>query len=277
MLPYILKIDWYDASKHSSILFLVNPLIYKWNSWTATNHSFSRKACHHFLPLQKPTDFLKGPYDHVGSSQGLSMPRGALGPQNFSPRSSVFRRKTTDFLQNAATTTSPLKVWLKRHLWRSFLIFPMKLAWKFSGIIIWLRSNPGMVPLKNQQHPWRLLGNGLAPPRISQAFPTDWSSKLKPVCCLHFSPNRTASGNFLRPFTHFSRAHSPHRCTSTDCSAKCRLTSCLEEELQAFSWFLKGKHGSSLRWCTCRLNIYSNYIQNIYLCLHGCRLCTGQV
>lgn len=63
------------------------------------------------------------------------------------------------------------------------------------------------------RHPWRLLGNGLAPSRISQVFSTDWISKLKPVYCLHFSPNRTLDmkemprptclRNFHSPFSHF--------------------------------------------------------------------------
>lgn len=179
------------------------------------NFSFSRKTGPPFWPLQKPTDFSKAPYDHVGSSQGLLMPPGALEPRN------------------------------SRNNW----------------LLIWLCSSPGM-PRKSDtpgaflEMAWhrpgfhrysQLIESRSSNPSIAYIFhqtgPLIWKKCLDPP----------ASETSIVHSVTSLQTHSPYRCTSTDCSAKCRLTSCSEEELLAFSWLLKGKHGSSLRGFTYRL------------------------
>lgn len=121
---------------------------------------------------------------------------------------------------------------------------------------------------KIRQHPWRLLGNGLAPPRISQVFPTEL--KKKTVCCLHFSPNRTLDMKKLPGPTCLRNFHSPFSHFFTDPLTTQMHLYWLLRKMQADILFgrgiaclqliFEGKYGSSLRLLTSRLKYISIYI-----------------
>lgn len=112
---------------------------------------------------------------------------------------------------------------------------------------------------KIRQHPWRLLGNGLAPPRISQVFPTEL--KNPSVAYIFHQTGPLIRKNCLDP-------PSPHFFTDPLTTQmhlywllrKMQADILFGRGIACLQLIFEGKYGSSLRLLTSRLNYISIYI-----------------
>ena len=167
MLPYILKINWYDLSKHSPILFLCQSLYLEMKLLNGNLFLFKENRSHYFYLSKKPTDFSKRSlWSRRELSRVIDASRSSWASSSSHQISRILRPWKTPliffFAKRYCTTTPLLKVWFKKDTLEKRIFRIFFFLWHFfqkfqEQLVIWLCSSPGMVPLKSGSTPGAFL------------------------------------------------------------------------------------------------------------------------